>query len=119
MKFYTTTVYSWRKIKKLNIAFIDTTVKSGNKLFAPTWPLLAKYKSGEIDAEEYTKVFYELMRDSYKNHPEEWDALFEHDILALACYCKAGNFCHRLLLKDILLKIAKSKGVDIEYLGEI
>lgn len=119
MKFYTTTVYSWRKIKKLDIPFLDTTVKTGNKLFAPTWPLLTKYQNGFITDEEYTKCYYELMRESYVNNKEEWGKLFEHETLAIACYCKAGAFCHRLLLKDILLAIAKSKGGDIEYLGEI
>jgi uncharacterized protein YeaO (DUF488 family) len=119
MKLYTTTVYSWRRIKKLNITFLDTTVKTGNRLYSPTWPLLTKYQNGLISDTDYTDAYYPLMRASYKNNQSEWDALLENDTLALACYCKPDTFCHRLLLKDMILKIAESKGMAVQYLGEI
>ena len=119
MKLYTTPVYNWRKVKAQGIEFLDSTVKTGNKIFAPTWPLLAKYKAKMIDEDEYTECYYQLMRESYINNRMEWDKLFEFDSLAIGCYCAAGKFCHRLLLKDILISIAESRGMVIEYLGEL
>lgn len=119
MKLYTIRVQSWRRAKNLDIPFIDTTVKTGNKAFAPTWPLLSKYKSKLIDADAYTERFYELMRISYRNNPEEWDEIMSHETLAIGCYCPSGEFCHRYLLKDIFQKVAESRGIEFEYLGEL
>jgi len=119
MKLYTIRVQSWRRAKELDIEFLDTTVKSGNKLFAPNWPLLSKYKSGLIDDAQYTERFYELMRISYRDNPNEWARILSHDTLAIGCYCPSGGFCHRYLLVDIFRKVAKSHGIEFEYLGEL
>ena len=119
MKLYTIQVQRWRRAKELDIPFEDVTVKSGNKLFAPTWPLLAKYKSKLITEEEYTESFYALMRDSLRNHPDEWDRLLSHETLAIGCYCPSGEFCHRYLLRDIFQKVAEARGIPFTYLGEL
>lgn len=92
---------------------LDITVKSGDKTFAPIWDMVSKYKKGLITEEEYTKEYYKLMRNSYKNHKDKWDQLLDQDEVVLVCFCKKGSFCHRYLLAEILVKLGA------EYRGEI
>lgn len=91
----------------------DITVKSGDKTFAPTWEMVMNYKSGKISEEEYTEQYYERMRQSYQNNRKRWDWLLDKEEIVLVCFCKKGDFCHRLLLADILVKLGA------EYEGEI
>lgn len=92
---------------------LDITIKTGNKVFAPTWDLVTNYKNGNISEEEYTKKYYQLMRKSYKENREVWEKLLTDKEVVLVCYCPENNFCHRYLLKDILVKCGA------KYLGEI
>lgn len=91
----------------------DITVKSGYQMFAPTWPMVLDYKAGRITEKIYTDLYVRKMRKSYKMYKETWDWLLSQDKIVLVCFCKAGDFCHRLLLADILVKLGA------EYLGEI
>jgi len=90
----------------------DITVKSGNKIFAPTWNIVMDYKNNIITAEEYTKEYHNLMVKSYYNNLNEWNKLLNEEQITLVCFCKSGDFCHRLLLAEYLSKL------DAEYLGE-
>lgn len=91
----------------------DITVKTGSKLFAPSWKIVMAYKNGKITEQEYAAAYYEMMEASYKNHPSEWAALLAKEKIVLCCYCPAGAFCHRLLLAKILVKLGA------KYEGEI
>lgn len=103
-----------------NIDFIDITVKSSVEpwtIFAPTWEMVNKYKDrgdSAVFAEQYVK----LMRQRFKQNTKPFFTVIknarEGDV-ALACYCPAGNFCHRVILKDILQKIDKK----LVYGGEM
>ena len=53
--------------------FLDTTVKSGDKTFAPTWKMVMSYKAGELDSDAYTQQYYEMMRKSYRERRSRWD----------------------------------------------
>jgi uncharacterized protein YeaO (DUF488 family) len=93
---------------------LDITVKTGLQMFAPTWDMVNGVKREEsYSHEKYTKEYYEKMRTSYKTHRLEWDWLLKQDRVVLVCFCKAGDFCHRLLLADILVKLGA------KYIGEI
>jgi len=92
---------------------LDITVKSGNKIFAPTWNIVSKFKKGLMTKEEYTKEYYNLMRKSYKENRNRWDELLNQDEVVLVCFCRAENFCHRYILAEILVKLGA------EYKGEI
>ena len=83
---------------------LDITVKSGDKAFAPTWKMVMGSKEGRITQEEYTRQYYDLMRKSYRQNRERWDEILAADEVILACYCRADSFCHRYLLKDMLMK---------------
>lgn len=118
MILHTIQMSQWRKAKQLDITFLDITVKSGDKVFAPTWELLMRYK-GDYDEVYYTKEYTRLMRESFKDHRQHWLELCNQDEVAIACYCKAGNFCHRYILVDFLRKVCESEGIDFKYEGEI
>jgi len=93
--------------------YLDITVKSGDKAFAPTWKMVMGSKQDRITDEEYASQYTELMRQSYKTNTQRWNEVLNLDEVILACYCKADSFCHRYLLKDILVKCGA------EYVGEI
>lgn len=63
--------------------------------------------------EKYTKEYYKLMRKSYKENRNKWDKLLNQNEVVLVCFCKAGDFCHRYLLAEILVKLG------CVYKGEI
>lgn len=107
LKVYTSQ-YSYRGEDRL-----DTTVKTSDKIFAPTWDMVMRHKNGSISDEEYTKKYYNLMRQSYIKHKNKWDELLSKEKVTLVCFCKAGKFCHRLILKDMLVKLGA------EYRGEV
>lgn len=118
MKVYTIQISKWRKAEKLGIPMKDITVKSGDKLFAPTWDFLMKHKQDKND-QDYIDKFIPLMRESYKNDKQQWLDLCNKEEVALACYCKAGDFCHRHLLVDILEKVCEANNIEFERKGEI
>tara|TARA_Y100000310_G_scaffold316583_1_gene368493 strand:- start:29 stop:466 length:438 start_codon:yes stop_codon:yes gene_type:complete len=107
------------KAKQLNISnVIDITVKSGHKIFAPTWDMVNGVKNKTLSSDEYTKMYYDMMRLSYKENITEWELILNKDDkipIILGCYCKYNTFCHRLLLKDILLKCYPKS----YYMGEV
>lgn len=102
------------------IKVIDITVKSSVEpwsIFAPTWELVNEYKTNG-NQEVFTERHTRLMRKRFKQNSgpffEVIKMAWEGDI-ALACYCPADQFCHRLVLKDILQKIDK----QLMYGGEL
>jgi len=121
MELFTTTLGRWRLLKERNIELIDTTVKSGELAFAPEWAWVQGHKAGALSDGEYTELYYEKMRDSYKRRREVWDRLLltTHPV-AIGCYCSAlpGTFCHRHLLKGILESICTSRQIPFLYYGE-
>lgn len=119
MKLHTIQIARWRIAEAKQIPFIDTTAKSGTAIFAPDWANVAKYKSGEMTEGEYTELYLEKMRQSYRNNRQYWLDFIQSPTVAIACYCTPGKFCHRLLLKDILQKLCEQQQIEFEYLGEL
>jgi uncharacterized protein YeaO (DUF488 family) len=111
---------------KQNKDTLDVTIKSGKdikslkapdeiagKVFAPSWGMVMGHKNLRLTDEQYTQMYYKLMRQNYKNNREEWEKLLAREKVVLLCYCYSGAFCHRYLLKDMLVK------AGAEYKGEI
>lgn len=92
---------------------VDTTVKSGDKVFAPTWDMVMGHKNGTISDEEYIKKYVSLMRESLKKNKARWLEIMNMERVVLCCYCRKGNFCHRVLLA----KMFEKNGA--EYVGEL
>ena len=122
MELYTIAMYNWRKARDLGIDILDTTAKGGISNLAPTWGIVKAYKQSDMGTQAeitYTTAYYEQMRESYKEHKDEWMEIFSKEKIAVACYCPPGKFCHRKLLIDMLTAIAKSLGVEVTFKGEI
>lgn len=119
MILYTIQVPRWRRAKALGIEFVDTTVKSGLSWLAPSWDIVMGVKSGKITPEEYTVQYTELMRKSYRENKALWLELCRKDTIAIACYCPAGNFCHRYLLVEFIKAICKAENIPFEFKGEL
>ncbi len=81
---------------------LDITVKSGDKVFAPTWDMVMGYKNGKIDEDEYRESYVSMMRDSYIENTYRWLELLDRNRVVLQCYCSIGSFCHRYILAELL-----------------
>lgn len=120
VRVYTVALSQWRKAMKMGVELIDITVKSGDRLYAPYENVLWAYKRSEVSEEEYTTIYLDKMEKVLIESPEAIETLLEReDTVALACYCKAGSFCHRHILLEFLKDVAEDNGIDFEYLGEI
>lgn len=120
MELFTVQMGKWRLARDRGIVFLDTTVKSGDALFAPTWDMVMGHKNGTVSDEEYTKLYRQMMIRSWTHNREKWELLLRsNEQVAIACYCPAGVFCHRLLLKDILQELSGKLNVPFHYYGEL
>lgn len=119
MIIHTVQMAKWRKAKERNIPFLDTTVKSGNDAFAPAWDMVMGIKQGRLSEEDYRQQYIDMMRESWEHRRLEWEKVLQMDQVALACYCPAGKFCHRHILKEILMKIQQQRGVEVIDGGEV
>ena len=122
MKLHTIQLAKWRVAKKKGIELVDVTLKSGDKTFAPDADTLYGYKNSNKTVDDvavYCVKFRDLMNLSYRKNPEAWEALCRKEEVAIACYCRAGNFCHRTILVEYLEKVCKKLGIPFEYMGEL
>lgn len=119
MKLYTAQMNQWRRLKKEGRAYIDTTVKTGIKAFAPQWDMVMGVKQGTLTPEQYTERYEELMEFSEVAYEEEWEDLLSREEVILLCYCKPGDFCHRHLLAARVHRIQQRRGIDCQLCGEI
>lgn len=116
---YTAQIAQWRKCKERGIELIDTTVKSGLSEFAPTWDIVMGVKQGDITEAQYTEVYHSLMQRSFREHRQAWLDLLSKEHIAIACYCKAGAFCHRHLLLEYLKAACDYFGIQYTLGGEV
>jgi hypothetical protein len=90
--------------KRLGIKYLDVTIGSGDKVFAPNWDMVRGVKGGTLSEEEYSVMYTNLMRNSYRVNRARWDRILALEEIVLGCYCKVGDFCHRHLLAYMLVK---------------
>lgn len=119
MKLWTIQLGQWRVAKERNIPMVNTTVMSGLSWLAPTWEMVKGHKANLLSDEQYTARFITLMTDSQLNHRELWLELAKQEEVALACYCRAGAFCHRRLLVDDFQVFCEKEGIEFTYMGEL
>lgn len=102
-----------------NPCYLDITVKKGG-IFAPTWKMVMDHKRGKISDEEYTKQYHQIIRKKFSGGSVgEGKILLKefmepNELIILACYCRANTFCHRYLLKDILVKQGAEYGGEVK-----
>lgn len=120
MRVMTIQVGKWRLARNRDIFFLDSTVKTGYSLFAPTWDMVMQHKAGTLSNDEYSAMYRDLMIRSWTSRRVEWMKILNDDKpIALGCFCRAGAFCHRLLLKDFLKQLCKQLEISFEYYGEL
>ncbi len=119
MDVYTIQMAQWRKAKKLGIGFLDTTVKSGDPVFSPSWEMVRGYKEGLIDERTYEVLYKKRMVHSFTQNPERWRSVIRGEPIALSCYCAPGVFCHRHLLTAMFKSICERREIPFTYHGEI
>jgi len=98
---------------------LDISIKSGDKVFAPSWDIVMGVKNGSVSMPQYVDRYHDLMKKSYLSNTSRWMELLQMDVLVLCCYCRAGEFCHRHLLADMIIKTARFFGIECTYGGEI
>lgn len=118
MQLWTIQLAQWRRLPKDRIVLLDTTVRTGDPVFAPSWEIVMDVKAGKISEQEYTDRYKEMMRASWKANRTRWVEVCGLGEVAIACYCGAGKFCHRHLLKSYLESSCKSLGIPFSYMGE-
>lgn len=121
MQLYTAQIGKESLASEIGVPFIDTTVKSGWRELAPRWDMVMGHKNNDPlwnDA-AYTAEFHRLMEISLSENPQFWGDLLHSESVCLGCYCRAGKFCHRRLLIDILRNLCALRGIDFEYCGEL
>jgi uncharacterized protein YeaO (DUF488 family) len=104
MEVYTYQLSRTHKVKDRGIPYMDTSIKSGDWMLAPTWELLAAYKYYGLSEAEYTEQYNQLLESRLIEYPEYFKDLFNIEVLAVGCYCIPGKFCHRHLLVKFLIK---------------
>lgn len=116
---YTVQIAQHRLCKALGIPLLDTTYKSGVEHLSPESWRVWQYKRGEISEAEYTEHYVQRMRQSLVANPTLWEELKKYESVALACYCKAGKFCHRHVLLVLVQKYLVANGIEVVLGGEL
>lgn len=105
---------------------IDITIKSAStpagRALSPTWDMVNGFMSGAMTEKIYTQKYLSLVRHRYRYDSIKfaiWDILKNNRSITLKCYCPAETFCHRLLAKELLMKIGEYIGVEVCDGGEI
>jgi uncharacterized protein YeaO (DUF488 family) len=103
---YTCRVQDHRALKAAGVQWLDTTVKTGSSVFAPTWDMVMAWKAGTLSDEEYSVQYRQRMEDSWNNHADVWLKTLDTDQLVLGCFCPPNTFCHRRLLAKMFVRVA-------------
>jgi uncharacterized protein YeaO (DUF488 family) len=119
VRLFTIQLAQWRKAKQQGIPVLDTTVRTGDKCFAPSWDMVMGVKSGELTEDEYTKLYKLKMLDSIEQNPSRWGEVLKMDSVAVACYCPKGTFCHRHITAEILQKLCLHNHIPCVMEGEV
>ena len=119
MEMYTIQLASWREARRLGIPMVDITAKSGDETFAPEWDALRDFKMGLMSESEYERRYRDHMLTTFRLYRPEWENFLSRELVAVACYCGAGTFCHRHIFKDLVKTIHEKRKLPFVYGGEI
>lgn len=105
MKIYTSYFAKLKALKEKDIIPIGIAIKlpywyKGNKIknLMPPWNLVKRAKAGEIDNKEYEKIYISLLdQKNPQNILNQIKEISKGKDVALLCYEKNVNDCHRLL----------------------
>ena len=92
--------------------------------FAPSKNLILSYKDEKIQWGEYKRRYIAEQRKHYRENLGDFEKLLDRatrEDITLLCYERfegPKTKCHRLLLYDILQKIAKAKKYKVNFIDE-
>jgi uncharacterized protein YeaO (DUF488 family) len=103
---------------------VDVTVKKADMTkdytFSPSWDIVMGHKYGRITDDQYKTMYYRMMLRSLKANPAKWKDLLSKGVITLMCFCKPGEFCHRVLLANFIVLIAAPHfGMTARYEKEL
>jgi uncharacterized protein YeaO (DUF488 family) len=116
---WTVQISNWRLVREKDISLLDITVKSGVQAFAPSWDNLRAYKAGLMSQSEYTSRYYDKIINSAEQNISAWQNLTEKRSMALACYCRAGEYCHRHIFAPLAIAYLQDLGHQVVFHGEL
>ena len=96
---------------------IDITSRTSDKLgrlFAPPWSLVSDYKEGKLDENKYTDIYTNILIQSIASNSTVWIEFIALRRVTFVCYCRAGDFCHRIIAAHFCITMASI----VEYIGE-
>ncbi len=131
MKVYTSYYGNLKKLNANNITPIGVSLYTPKYVKVSCLKYVAPHKAmlfGGLSKEKYTELYYKdvLSRVNPKEFLKDVEMLSQGKDVALLCYEKPGDFCHRHLLADWLneklgleikefgLEVVKSKNPDVE-----
>ncbi len=119
MKIYTSYYGNLRKLNANNIVPIGISLYTPRYVKVSSIRYVAPHKAmlfGGLTKEEYTKLYYKdiLSKVDPKRFLEDVKMLSQGKDVALLCYEKIGDFCHRHLLADWL---KKELNIELEEFG--
>jgi len=76
---------------------------------APSRDIVQAYKSHQIDAQEYAQRYRALLKERWGEVQGWLDSLSPERDITLLCYERAGEFCHR----QVVVELVKEKRLDI------
>lgn len=100
-------------------SLLDVTIKTGDRVFAPSQDLFTGAKSGNVSREVYAQRFNSEMKKSRKVNKQRWFEVASKDVLLIGCYCKPGKFCHRRLLVEHFQKFCHKNKIGFTFMGEV
>ncbi len=109
----------WRIAKERGIAMLNITAMNGIKAFAPDFNDVMAYKKGLMTEEKYLEIYQARMDASRINNPEVWKKLSEFPDVAVACYCRAGAFCHRHPFTKMMTEYLTKFNYNVVLKGEL
>ena len=100
---------------------LDITVKANSypgSVLAPTWDMVRGLQAGTINQWDYTIKYYSLIAHRFYTAEATTRHAFNafltnYDPLTLVCFCKIGDFCHRVLAARMLQEMGFG-----QYVGE-
>lgn len=119
MEIWTAQISSWRRIRAFGIEIVDITAKSGFHWFAPEYENVMLYKNGQMSQEQYTELYLQKMRWSFRQYHANWALLKHKPDVAFVCFCRPDTFCHRHIFVGLLAKYFDKEGVPYTLKGEL
>ena len=96
-------------IKPVAISLFVPNFYNGTRAteLAPSKEILDKYKSGNINEEEFKILYLDLLLEN-SNSLDKWVKYFENNEVVLVCYEGKNKFCHRHILAELLTSLGFS-----------